>query len=579
MDSKMAFARVSSWIIVLFTTSIILNYAGPYFTIILGNGARKGAGIVSFPLVADSQRSLITRRDDYVDIQLYKNDFSTVWYIELSIGTPPQNVKVRVSTSVAHLWVSTTCERGSSCDPEYGNYNPRNSTTSSHSLGNYTIEYVDDTVIELDYYTDTYALSTGTTLQDVKFGVANRTDYENGVLGLGFPTNEDPSPPIIAQLASQGKTNSKAFSLALSNSSAANGGVVIFGGVDTMKFSGSLSVRQITTDEYQDYTINVDSVGVGTFGDHSVTNLTATNITVTVGSTFGFSYLPDSTLEILSEYFNARISNILNGSYGLSCSLAANSSSFLSFNFASVAIEVPFSAFAVPFDGDLCWWGFQSNTELGGNSALGVNFLQYAYTVFDQTTMTVSLAQYVNCGEHVQEIQSEGARNFVGECPPARDVTQANNSSTGPIPDPPSRPSSDLSSGLSSGAKIGVGVGIAVGVIAAAALVYFALAVKRRRRQANAISSSQNIPSNTPSYKHYPDEMEHPRPDWVLHEMNARRSPIEALGSLPRETTGHTWRQSTNRPSNSHLITAVPPEMLEGAGEANRSLHEIGEGP
>ncbi|KAI1129071.1 aspartic peptidase domain-containing protein [Nemania abortiva] len=514
----MAFTNFSSCIVIFLATLITLNYVGPYLMISLGHGSKKGTRIVSFPLVAGPQQLSVTRRAEYVYIQL-NNYPSSSYYIELSIGTPPQDVQAWVATSLSSLWVTAACDPGFICDPMAGNYKPENSTSSSSLLRNntLTLNYPGNIIIELEYYKDTYSLSTGLTVQDVEFGVAKSAGFDNGVLGLGFPDSSDPSPGFIAQLTSQRIINSKAFSLVLSNSSAANSGVIIFGGVDTKKFSGSLSVNKIITDNQNDYTINMDGVSVGTLDNDSVTNLTASPATVIISSAYAGITLPNSTIEILSGYFNARISGNYGPYYVLSCAMAANSSSFLSFNFAGVAIEIPFSALVYPIEGDLCQWALQSNVVYEGKSVLGRKFLHHAYAVFDQTLMTVSLSQYVDCGTHVQEIESWGVGNFVGECPPARSVTPAKNSSS-----TPSSPGLDLSSsspsGLSSGAKAGIGVGVAVGVIAVVALAYLMLAANKRR-QANIIRESQDIPP----YK--PETMEQPRPNEVLHEMYSEQSP------------------------------------------------------
>ncbi|KAI0098607.1 aspartic peptidase domain-containing protein [Nemania sp. FL0031] len=590
----MAFAYLSSCIAILLTTLITLNYAGTYFMTSLGHEAKQRTGVVSFPLTARPHQLPITRRDDYADIQLFHNATQVAYFIQLSIGTPQQDVMAKIATSESSLWVSVACDTryiDSTCDPSYGNYNPQSSTTSSHATGSSTINYFDGGVVSVNYYMDTYALSTGTVVQDVKFGVTNSTAYLNGLLGLGFARSDDPSPTIIAQLASMRITNSKAFSLALSNSSATNGGVVIFGGVDTKKFSGSLSVNHIANGA-RDYTINMDGMGVRALGDDSVTNFTASSATVTINSGFGSSYLPNATIESLAKYFNASVNDKLNGRYGLSCSMAADSSSFVTFSFGSVTIEIPFSAFAYQIEDDLCDWTLQSNAWNGGNSLLGVQFLQYAYTVFDQTTMTVSLAQYANCGTNVQEIQSYGAANFVGECSPARVVTPASNSSSmpsNPTPDSPSSPPS----GLSSGAKAGIGVGAAVGVIAVAALAYFML-VARRRREANTVRGSQNLPPHEP----YPDKIEQPRPEAGLHEMYAEQGPgayynssslrpmtsthqtliNEAPGSLHNEQTAYAWGQSAKWAGHGHPTTILS-ELPDGAREAGITRHEIGEHP
>jgi hypothetical protein len=57
---------------------------------------------------------------------------------------------------------------------------------------------------------------TGATVTDQHFGVARSSSNTNtGVMGVGPPLEPAPYPDIIDELASQGITNSRAFSLDL----------------------------------------------------------------------------------------------------------------------------------------------------------------------------------------------------------------------------------------------------------------------------------------------------------------------------------------------------------------------------
>lgn len=199
-------------------------------------------------------------------------------------------------------------------------------------MGTEIVYYSDGNSINLTFYVDTITLSTGHYVGEVQFGVADYTDYDNGVLGLGFGESSGNTDyrNFIEQLASQEITNSKAFSLALGNLSAVDSGIIIFGGVDTKKFSGSLSANEIVPRD-SNYAITMESVGVGRIGDVDVMNFTDSSTTVALESTVRMTFLPNATVTALLKYFNVTDYE----DYTLSCTSVANSTSFVSFNFVA----------------------------------------------------------------------------------------------------------------------------------------------------------------------------------------------------------------------------------------------------
>jgi Eukaryotic aspartyl protease len=79
-------------------------------------------------------------------------------------------------------------------------------------------------------------------MQSVIFGVATAsTDTYLGIMGLGYGNGFNLAyNNVVDELFEQRVTNSRVFSLALGSADASNGGVLIFGGVDTKKYVGSL---------------------------------------------------------------------------------------------------------------------------------------------------------------------------------------------------------------------------------------------------------------------------------------------------------------------------------------------------
>jgi hypothetical protein len=95
-----------------------------------------------------------------------------------------------------------------------------------------------------------------------QFGDASTSMSQmEGIMGIGWGKNVDTNySNIIDQLAAQGVTHSRAFSLNLASIDVAQGtylvspvqapalispGTIIFGGVDTMKYKGALEKRPI----------------------------------------------------------------------------------------------------------------------------------------------------------------------------------------------------------------------------------------------------------------------------------------------------------------------------------------------
>ncbi|KAI1324264.1 aspartic peptidase domain-containing protein [Xylariaceae sp. FL0255] len=476
-----------------------------------------------FPRVSSPEIPQITRRDQ--DIQLFGNSSSDTYFIQLYIGTPQQAVKLIVDPGSFQMWVSPACDAPSpdaDCNSN-GHYDPANSTTSNDTHTSSSITYGDGSTADLNYYTDTIALSTGLQISNVQFGVStNKTGFTSGILGLGYGESASNTDyfNFVDQLASQRITNSKAFSLALGNTTTANSGVIIFGGIDTKKFSGSLASNDIISSDlgYTSYTIPLAGVGSGTWGGPT-TNISNSNATVLLDSGTTITYLPTTVINGLAKAFNATNDETLGG-YAVPCSVMENQNSFVAFNFAGVIIQVPFSGLAIPADGDTCFWGIQDDSNIG-SGILGLNFLRNAYVVFDQTLNTISLAQFVDCGQNEQELPTSGASGFTGQCSSGVSTTPGS-----PMPTPTgSSTGSGSSAGLSSGAKAGIGAGVAIGALLAAGIAYFIIASRRRRQGADAAEPVQeHLPDGTntvdPAYKEQPYYVPEMSSEPVYHEMD-----------------------------------------------------------
>lgn len=97
-----------------------------------------------------------------------------------------------------------------------------------------------------DWAVDTVTVGGSPPIHDQQIGVALEAVDHHGVVGVGFDTNESPNespngiyPSVMDNFKNQGIIMRKAFSLYL-NAMQDITGAIIFGGIDTAKYTGDL---------------------------------------------------------------------------------------------------------------------------------------------------------------------------------------------------------------------------------------------------------------------------------------------------------------------------------------------------
>jgi hypothetical protein len=181
-------------------------------------------------------------------------------------------------------------------------------------------------------------------------GLANETASGTGVLGIGFTANEaaeTPYPNLVDQMVAQDFIPTKAYSLYLNDYQSSTGSI-LFGGVDTEKFLGRLTVVPILPDaqtqNFTSFTVNMTALSYafsnGTTGN---ARLPGGGLDAILDSGTTLSYFPTALATPLFESFGAYTYSSL-GSAGLTmveCSLATSGLE-LTFRFNErVSIVVP----------------------------------------------------------------------------------------------------------------------------------------------------------------------------------------------------------------------------------------------
>ena len=335
----------------------------------------------------------------------------------MTLGTPPQSLRFHIDTGSSDLWTNSVNSELCQLSPEEaeaqgfepcdvsGTYNANTSTTYQYVDSNFLIRYADKSSAEGDYVTDTLRIG-GSTITKLQLGVGYNSTSSEGVMGIGYPAlevqsinNGDPPYANIPQaMVEQGLIQSNAYSLWLDDL-ASSSGSILFGGVDTDKYHGSLSTLPIQPEQGTYLEMIVTLTGVSLTQNGKNTSMTTTDLPAGVlldsGSTL--TYLPATLAQNLYKALNVQYSS--RGRRAIcDCSLA-QSNGTIDFSFSGVVISVPLREMVLQggvSSGPLgCTFGIAAvpASSSGGNSfTLGDTFLRSAYVVFDIANNEISLA-------------------------------------------------------------------------------------------------------------------------------------------------------------------------------------------
>ncbi|MCJ1431224.1 hypothetical protein MMC27_000575, partial [Xylographa pallens] len=290
-----------------------------------------------------------------------------------------------------------------------------------------------------DFFTDNIKIG-GVTVMNQQMGLSleSTSNSNNGLVGLGFDINEagvtdngaQPYPTLVDSMVNQNLINAMTYSIWLNDLSkllprllsppittplrATNSvpypdtekGSILFGGIDTAKFTGPLLSLDMSPDQ-QSGTVSTMSITftslsindtgiITTFSPHSF----AAPVVLDTGTSFTFL---DPTVALpLIDYVGA----IPDPTFGyiVPCLAYFNYPASLTFGFGGPTgprIVVPFSEllskiderYTFPDGSQACVWGIQPTNKQIPINLLGDTFLRSAYVVFDLDNLQISLAQ------------------------------------------------------------------------------------------------------------------------------------------------------------------------------------------
>jgi hypothetical protein len=248
----------------------------------------------------------------------------------------------------------------------------------------------------------------------MQFGIGYTSSSAEGILGIGFAVNEvavnraglEPYPNLPQKLVDDKHINTNAYSLWLNDLDASTGSI-LFGGVDTEKFSGKLGQLPMIQEqgEYAEFIIAMTAMGqngkVGSVFQNQ-------SLAVLLDSGSSLMYLPDNVASSLYSAYGAQYDQT-QGAAIVDCSLAKEKGS-LDFTFSGLTISVPMDELIVEIGIErgrpLCILGISPAGD--SVSVLGDTFLRSAYVVYDLQNHQIALAQtnFNATNSNVQEISS-----------------------------------------------------------------------------------------------------------------------------------------------------------------------------
>ncbi|TQS34388.1 hypothetical protein Golomagni_05231 [Golovinomyces magnicellulatus] len=335
----------------------------------------------------------------------YLDNHDTLYFFNITIGTPPQKLRLHLDTGSSDLWVNTPksrlCSQGSGPCKETGEYNANISSTYKFVASNFNISYVDGSGAEGDYVNDDIMIGTAK-IKNFQFGVGYSSSSSQGILGIGYSINEvqvgrarkKPYPNLSMRMVKDGLIKSNAYSIWLNDLDASTGSI-LFGGIDTAQYVGPLQTVPIQKvgGVHSEFLITMTGLSIG---NKVISNDMAQAVLLDSGSSL--TYLPDDIVESIYELMGAKYDPSDQAAY-VPCSYA-QSSVTLNFAFSGPVIKVDMSELVIPISSSknqlddetsACLFGIAPAGT--GSSVLGDTFIRSAYLVFDLDNNQISMAQ------------------------------------------------------------------------------------------------------------------------------------------------------------------------------------------
>ncbi|KAF9915597.1 hypothetical protein BX616_005794 [Lobosporangium transversale] len=323
-----------------------------------------------------------------VDVTNVENDLE--YYGVVSVGTPPQEVKLDFDTGSSDIWFPAVNCTSAACK-QHAQYDPSLSSTFQEDGRRWKITYGDQSSASGILGNDIVTVGGISVYQTI--GLAQKqsshfsSSISDGLFGLGFNTIETvPGVKTFLDNAIEAGLLEKPVISVFLPSVRRNGGVggeYLFGDIDESKFLGELTYVPITKKGY--WQIKVEDAG---FNDDSIQQ--SSEGIVDTGTTL--IIVSDKAANAIHSKIEGALKDPKNG-WTVPCSLSSNTEDNITFTMSGTAFNVPIADLAFEDVGDgsgNCFSGIQGGQE--GLWILGDVFIKNNYCVFDQGEARIGIA-------------------------------------------------------------------------------------------------------------------------------------------------------------------------------------------
>lgn len=343
------------------------------------------------------------------------------------------------------------------------------------------------------------------------------TTGPKGVLGIGYNDSIGSSDNLPLRLLEQGLTNTTAYSIWMDDDIASSGNL-LFGAIDTTKFTGNLTRLSSSYSAYEmvirAVSINGTTKNGGPFpitsgSDDDTTYGYSTGSSGSDDYLFTAIYSPPDTVSILPSYIAAQIWDMAGAYYDedieqalIGCSAANSNSANFTIQLGGQAgpilavsmadLVVPSSEYNISesysyldLGDDVCLFGVQntSSSSYGSETTLGNTLLRRTYSVFDLANSEVAVAPVVfgaSATSNIVPFESYGAT--VPSSTLICSYSYCGTSAGGNSNDSEGVSENGLPNILSLGALLGLSLGLALGCLALGFLIFFFCRHRRNKK-------------------------------------------------------------------------------------------------
>lgn len=329
----------------------------------------------------------------FVETDIHFTD-GMLYAIYVDLGTPYQTVGLILDTGSSDIWVKSS--KSTSCIPYsynatiietfgtlypydcyyYGLFNPDSSTSYVNNNTDFFLDYMTG-FSNGTWSKDSFNLN-GAIIDDYTFGLSNYTDINPGVFGIGLIPNEqtvNKYQNFPARLKDDNYIGRNFYSLFLNKGINATGNL-LFGAIDHAKYTGDLKTFNVVKEK---------SLMIGDLVNISFNNQTLSPVPAGALFDCGATEIsfPDAVFDQLLNLLN------ISEPYAIvDCNNKADE--IIKFDFDGFKFDIPVSALYYDNGDGTCTF-VAGPMGADNQMSLGIEFMKYAYVIFDLDNKQISL--------------------------------------------------------------------------------------------------------------------------------------------------------------------------------------------